>query len=103
MMGAHVDEAERPVKTCTPAATALALASSATALPSNCSASGSTVTCRFSSTGAAQSFSVPSGVTSSSVATSGAQGGGVVGDSGRDRDARGERRQFAGGVRLRTW
>lgn len=41
----------------------LVLASSAAALPSNCSQSGSTVTCTYASTGAEQTFAVPIGVT----------------------------------------
>jgi Bacterial Ig-like domain (group 3) len=40
-----------------------------------CSQSGGTVTCTFSFTGGAQSFTVPAGATSITVAASGAQGG----------------------------
>ena len=51
--------------------------SAAAALPPGCSAASGTVTCTFSFTGAAQSFTVPSGVNSITVAAFGAQGGDV--------------------------
>ena len=54
---------------------ALALVGSAAALPSNCSPSGSTVTCTFSSTGSEQTFTVPSGVSAVTVTATGAPGG----------------------------
>ena len=58
----------------------LALAGSAVAaLPPGCSEAASTVTCSFSFTGAAQSFTVPLGVNSITVAAFGAQGGGSGG------------------------
>jgi hypothetical protein len=44
-------------------------------LPSNCSRSGSTVSCTFSSTGAEQSFSVPARTTSVQIEAVGAAGG----------------------------
>ena len=50
--------------------------SAAAALPPGCSEPASTITCSFSFTGAAQSFTVPSGVNSITVAAFGAQGGG---------------------------
>jgi len=75
-----------------PLAAALALAGAvipagaAGALPSNCLPSGATVTCTFSYTGAAQTFTVPAGVTSVSIDARGAAGGasysGVAGGSG---------------------
>ncbi len=54
---------------------ALGLAGSAQALPANCSESGLTVLCTFSYTGGAQSFTVPTGVSSVTVDALGAQGG----------------------------
>jgi hypothetical protein len=61
----------------------LALAGSAGAVvPAGCSVVASTVTCSFSFTGAAQSFTVPSGVDSITVAAFGAQGGGSGGAGG---------------------
>ena len=48
---------------------------SAAALPSNCSPSGTAVTCTFGYTGGAQAFTVPAGVQSITVTTAGAQGG----------------------------
>ena len=56
--------------------------SAAAALPSGCSEAASTVTCSFSFTGAAQSFTVPSGVNSITVSAFGAQGGGSGGLGG---------------------
>ena len=53
--------------------------SAAAALPPGCSEVASTVTCSFSFTGAAQSFTVPLGVNSITVAAFGAQGGGSGG------------------------
>ncbi len=54
----------------------LALANpAAPALPSNCSASGSTATCTFAFTGGAQTWTVPTGVTSASFDAFGAAGG----------------------------
>src|ERR1700733_8312759 len=53
---------------------ALVLGGSASALPSNCQQVSFTVTCTFSSTGAEQTFVVPSGVTAVSVVAVGAQG-----------------------------
>ena len=44
-------------------------------LPSNCSRSGNTVSCQFSSTGAEQSFSVPAGARSVRIEAVGAPGG----------------------------
>jgi Tol biopolymer transport system component len=43
-------------------------------LPSNCSRSGSTVSCTFSSTGAEQTFSVPAGISSVQIEAVGAPG-----------------------------
>jgi hypothetical protein len=54
----------------------------AAALPPGCSEASSTVTCTFSFTGAAQSFVVPAGVDSVTVAAVGAQGGGGGGANG---------------------
>ena len=66
----------------------LALAgSAAAALPAGCSEAASTVTCSFFFTGAAQSFAVPSGVDSITVAAFGAQGGGVGGAGGLGGEA----------------
>lgn len=45
------------------------------ALPANCTLSESTVTCTFGYTGAEQTFTVPSEVTSAQVTLSGASGG----------------------------
>src|SRR5690349_14372126 len=56
---------------------ALALAGSAAAQQSNCSRSGSTVTCTFGYTGGAQVWTVPAGVTSATFELQGAQGGNV--------------------------
>ena len=56
--------------------------SAAGALPSNCSASGSTVTCTFGFTGGAQTWTVPTGVTSATFDAFGAAGG--FGPSGSD-------------------
>jgi len=53
---------------------ALSLPGSAAALPSNCSQSGSTVTCTFSSTGSDQAFTVPAGVSSVKVTAIGGVG-----------------------------
>jgi hypothetical protein len=53
---------------------AVGLPTEAAALPSNCSASGSMVTCSFTSTGNEQSFVVPSGVSSLHVVAVGAAG-----------------------------
>jgi hypothetical protein len=54
---------------------AVALAAPAAALPSNCSQSGLTVTCNFSSTGSEQSWSVPAGVASVHIGAVGGTGG----------------------------
>src|SRR5262249_46396404 len=55
---------------------ALVLANSAAAaLPSNCSASRTTVTCTFGYTGGAQTWTPPGGVTSATFDLFGAQGG----------------------------
>ena len=59
---------------------AVALAGSAAALASNCTESGSTVTCTFSSTGSEQTFTVPAGV--SSVTATAVGGVGAAGNSG---------------------
>ena len=61
--------------------------SAAAALPSGCSEAASTVTCSFSFTGAAQSFTVPSGVNSITVTAFGAQGGGDAGGLGGEAQA----------------
>jgi hypothetical protein len=61
---------------------AAALPAMAEALPANCSPSGSTVTCTFSSTGAEQSFVVPSGVSSIAVLAVGGEGGAGGGNNG---------------------
>lgn len=53
----------------------VAAAGPAEALPSGCAQTGSTVTCTFSYTGAAQTFTVPSGVQSISITADGAAGG----------------------------
>ena len=45
------------------------------ALPSNCTPSGSTVTCTFAFTGAAQSWTAPAGVSAATVTLDGGQGG----------------------------
>jgi hypothetical protein len=54
---------------------AVALAGSATALPTNCSVSGLTVTCAFGYTGAEQSWAVPAGVASVHINAIGGTGG----------------------------
>jgi len=59
------------------ALSALALAGSATALPSNCTQSGTTVTCTFAYTGSAQTWTVPAGLTDATFDVQGAQGGNV--------------------------
>ena len=61
--------------------------SAAAALPPGCSAASGTVTCTFSFTGAAQSFTVPSGVNSITVAAFGAQGGDGAGGLGGEAQA----------------
>ena len=61
--------------------------SAAAALPPGCSGASGTVTCTFSFTGAAQSFTVPSGVNSITVAAFGAQGGDVAGGLGGEAQA----------------
>jgi hypothetical protein len=68
---------------------ALALAGSAAALPTNCSQSGSTVTCTFSYTGSEQTFTVPAGVSAVAITAVGAPGGagfpnGATASSGGD-------------------
>ena len=63
--------------------------SAAAALPPGCSEVASTVTCSFSSTGAAQSFTVPAGVNSITVAAFGGQGGGSGGAGGLGGEAQG--------------
>ncbi|MGA2009987.1 MAG: choice-of-anchor D domain-containing protein [Solirubrobacteraceae bacterium] len=55
---------------------AIGLASSAAALPVNCTGSGGAVTCSFGFTGSEQTFVVPAGVTSLRVVAVGAPGGG---------------------------
>jgi hypothetical protein len=52
----------------------VAAAGSAAALPSNCSQSGSTVTCSYAYTGGEQQFAVPAGVSSVHVTATGAPG-----------------------------
>ena len=59
------------------ALSALALAGSAAALPSNCTPSGNTVACTFAYTGGAQTWTVPAGVTNATFDVQGAQGGDV--------------------------
>jgi hypothetical protein len=54
----------------------------AAALPSNCSLSASTVTCAYNSTGAEQTFTVPSGVSSLKITAVGAPGASAVGTPG---------------------
>jgi hypothetical protein len=49
------------------------------ALPAGCTAGGQTITCAYSNTGAEQSFTVPSGVSSLQVVAVGASGGGQNG------------------------
>ena len=61
--------------------------SAAAALPAGCSEVASTLTCSFSFTGAAQSFTVPAGVNSITVAAFGAQGGGDAGGLGGEAQA----------------
>jgi uncharacterized repeat protein (TIGR01451 family) len=51
-------------------------------LLSNCSQSGSTVTCTFTYTGAAQTWTVPGGVTQATFDVYGAQGGHIFGITG---------------------
>jgi Fibronectin type III domain len=53
----------------------------ASALPSNCTASGTTVTCSFSA-GPEGTFTVPGGVSTVHVVAAGAGGGGTLGGSG---------------------
>src|ERR1700733_14240725 len=53
----------------------------AAALPSNCAASGTTVTCTFTA-GAEGTFTVPNGVSNIHVVAVGAGGGGTLGGSG---------------------
>src|SRR4051812_40242561 len=48
---------------------------SAAPLPSNCTASGTTVTCIYNYTGGEQTFVAPAGVTSAVVTANGAPGG----------------------------
>jgi hypothetical protein len=52
----------------------VALVDAASALPANCTQSGNTVTCTFASTGAEQTFAVPTGVSSLRVSAVGAPG-----------------------------
>src|ERR1041385_2429638 len=52
----------------------LGVGSASADLPSNCSQSGATVTCTFSYTGSAQTWTVPAGVTSATFDLYGAQG-----------------------------
>ncbi len=59
----------------------LSPASAVAEAPPSCSQVGSTVTCLYLFTGAAQSFVVPSGVQSIAVSVSGAQGGAGSGAS----------------------
>jgi hypothetical protein len=54
-------------------------ATTASALPSNCTQTGSTVNCSFSSTGAEQAFTVPSGTSTVTISAVGAPGA-VFGD-----------------------
>src|SRR5690242_14936850 len=54
---------------------AFAGSAAAAALPSECSQSGVTVTCSYSSTGAVQAFAVPGGVSDLTITVTGAQGG----------------------------
>jgi hypothetical protein len=62
---------------------------SAQELPSGCSQSGTTVSCTFTYTGAAQGFTVPAGVGSVTVAAFGAQGGRAnLSDGGLGGEAR---------------
>jgi len=49
------------------------------ALPANCTQSGPTITCTFGYTGAEQTFTVPSGITSVNVTAIGAAGGADLG------------------------
>src|SRR5689334_15008172 len=51
----------------------------AQALPANCTQAGTTVTCVFSYTGAAQTFTVPAGIMQATFDVYGAQGGGGLG------------------------
>jgi Glycine rich protein/Domain of unknown function DUF11 len=58
-------------------------AAAGTRLPAGCAASGATVTCAFSFTGAEQAFAVPPGVTSVQVTATGAAGSqSIVGPTG---------------------
>ncbi|MFH5232006.1 hypothetical protein [Antrihabitans spumae] len=50
------------------------IGSAAPALPANCTAAGSTVTCTYEYTGGEQSFAVPADVTSVRVVATGQQG-----------------------------
>jgi hypothetical protein len=59
-----------------------ALTDSAAALPSNCTQSGSTVSCSFAYVGAEQLFAVPAGVSSVTIAAVGAPGGGGASPGG---------------------
>src|ERR1700709_1324244 len=61
--------------TLTFAAVGLATPATATTLPPECAAPGSTVTCTYTYTGAEQQFVVPAGVTSLGVVAVGADGG----------------------------
>jgi hypothetical protein len=61
---------------------ALALAGPASALPSNCAQTGSTVSCSFAYTGAEQMFTVPAGVSSVQIAAVGAPGNGFTAPGG---------------------
>jgi hypothetical protein len=56
---------------------AFATAQARAALPAGCTETSGTVTCTFSFTGGAQSFTVPADVTSINVAAFGAEGGGA--------------------------
>ena len=60
----------------------IAPAGAAAALPPGCAQSGGSVTCTFSETGGAQSWTVPSGVTAASFVVDGAAGGPSFGNSG---------------------
>ena len=58
-------------------------------LPSNCSPSSGTVTCTFNYTGAADSFTVPAGVTQVTIDAKGAQGGGAFVHGGNGAEVSG--------------
>ena len=59
------------------------------ALPSNCSETGGTVTCGFGVTGGAQTWTVPTAVTSATFDVFGAQGGGAnISDGGAGGEAK---------------